>query len=161
MKIFWELAELKNSVFLSRPFCSSPWKSVKVSWAARMGRNFDDYPGFQQIPCYAYYYVIQCSFRFYFILADYSEMGICLKIPWQRMIYIRNLTLKKLLTHSCLEYFKTFQHFNHKFFLFLWLPTILMVFCYQNCSDLLWEKIVLVIEKNFWNSRLSQELAKN
>ena len=23
-----------------------------------------------------------------------------------------------------------------------------MVFCYQNCSDLLWEKIVLVIEKN-------------
>ena len=24
-----------------------------------------------------------------------------------------------------------------------------MVFCYQNCSDLLWEKIVLVIEKKF------------
>ena len=24
-----------------------------------------------------------------------------------------------------------------------------MVFCYQNCSDLLWEKIVLVIEKSF------------
>ena len=35
-----------------------------------------------------------------------------------------------------------------------------MVFCYQNCSDLLWEKIVLVIEKNFWNSRLSREFAK-
>ena len=33
-----------------------------------------------------------------------------------------------------------------------------MLFCYQNCSDLLWEKIVLVIEKNFWNSRLK---AKN
>ena len=32
-----------------------------------------------------------------------------------------------------------------------------MVFCYQNCSDLLWEKIVLVIEKNFWNSRLKAE----
>ena len=28
-----------------------------------------------------------------------------------------------------------------------------MVFCYQNCSDLLWEKVVLVIEKNIWNSR--------
>ena len=27
-----------------------------------------------------------------------------------------------------------------------------MVFCHQNCSDLLWEKIVLVIEKTFWNS---------
>ena len=32
-----------------------------------------------------------------------------------------------------------------------------MVFCYQNCSDLLWEKIVLLIEKNFWNSRLKAE----
>ena len=32
-----------------------------------------------------------------------------------------------------------------------------MVFCYQNCSDLLWEKIVLVIEKNFWNLRLKAE----
>ena len=32
-----------------------------------------------------------------------------------------------------------------------------MVFCYQNCSDLLWEKIVLAFEKNFWNSRLKAE----
>ena len=32
-----------------------------------------------------------------------------------------------------------------------------MVFCFQNCSNLLWEKIVLVIEKNFWNSRLKAE----
>ena len=32
-----------------------------------------------------------------------------------------------------------------------------IVFCYQNCSDLLWEKIDLVIEKNFWNSRLEAE----
>ena len=24
-------------------FASSPWKLVKVSWATRMGRNFDDY----------------------------------------------------------------------------------------------------------------------
>ena len=32
-----------------------------------------------------------------------------------------------------------------------------MVFCYQNCSDLLWEKIVLVIKKKIWNSRLKAE----
>ena len=32
-----------------------------------------------------------------------------------------------------------------------------MVFCYQKCSDLLWEKIVLVIEKKFWNSSLKAE----
>ena len=36
-----------------------------------------------------------------------------------------------------------------------------MVFCYQNCSDLLWEKIVLVIEKNFWNSKLQAENVQN
>ena len=32
-----------------------------------------------------------------------------------------------------------------------------LVFCYQNCSDLLWENNVLVIKKNFWNSRLKAE----
>ena len=36
-----------------------------------------------------------------------------------------------------------------------------LVFCYQNCSDPLWEKIVLVIEKNFWNSRPRPRIFKN
>ena len=36
--------------------------------------------------------------------------------------------------------------------------SIEMVFCYQHYSDLLWEKTVLAIDKNFWNSRLK---AKN
>ena len=36
-----------------------------------------------------------------------------------------------------------------------------MLFCYQNCSDLLWEEIVLAIEKNFWNSRLKAENLQN
>ena len=36
-----------------------------------------------------------------------------------------------------------------------------MVFCYQNCSDLLWEKIVVVIKKNFWNSRLKAKNLQN
>ena len=31
-----------------------------------------------------------------------------------------------------------------------------MVFCYQNCADLLWEKIVILIKKNFrgWEPRI-------
>ena len=37
-----------------------------------------------------------------------------------------------------------------------------MVFCYQNCSDLQWEKIVLVIEKTFeirgWRSRICKKI---
>ena len=36
-----------------------------------------------------------------------------------------------------------------------------MVFCYYNCSDLLWEKIVPVIEKFFWNSRPSASNLQN
>ena len=36
-----------------------------------------------------------------------------------------------------------------------------MVFCYQNCSDLLWEKTVLVIKIFFWNSRLKAESFQN
>ena len=28
--------------------------------------------------------------------------------------------------------------------------TRVMVFCFQNYSDLMWEKNVLMIEKNFW-----------
>ena len=45
----------QNEVFFSLPFwiffliffCLIPWKAVKGSWRARMGLNFDDYPGFQ------------------------------------------------------------------------------------------------------------------
>ena len=36
-----------------------------------------------------------------------------------------------------------------------------MVFNYQNCSFLLWEKNVLVIKKNFWNSRLKAKNLQN
>ena len=32
-----------------------------------------------------------------------------------------------------------------------------LVFCFQNCSDLLWEKIVLVIKKNFLRKLLNFE----
>ena len=35
-----------------------------------------------------------------------------------------------------------------------------MVFCYQNCSDILWEKIVLVIEKNLKFEAEGRESAK-
>ena len=33
----------------------------------------------------------------------------------------------------------------------------IMVSCYQNYSDLLWEKDVLVIEKNVWNSMMKAD----
>ena len=63
-KKFWELAILKNELFLSRPFwifffekkkyfASFPWKSAQIYMVEWMGRNFDVFPGFQNIPCYA------------------------------------------------------------------------------------------------------------
>jgi hypothetical protein len=36
-----------------------------------------------------------------------------------------------------------------------------MAFGYQNCSEILWEHIVLVSDKNFWNSRLKAEKLQN
>ena len=37
-----------------------------------------------------------------------------------------------------------------------------MLLCFQNCSDLVWEKLFyLVIEKMFWNSRLKAEYLQN
>ena len=61
-------------VFLSRPFwicffqkkiffCLIPWKAVKGSWVARMGRNFDDYPGFQPMRSWANTYAQDCTKR--------------------------------------------------------------------------------------------------
>ena len=51
--------------------------------------------------------------------------------------------------NTCPDYFPMFQFSNF----FVSFPTLKvakmeMVFCYQNCSDLLWEKNVIVIEKN-------------
>ena len=40
-------------------------------------------------------------------------------------------------------------------------PVQKMVFCYRNCSDQPWEKIVLVIENNFQSSRLKAENLQN
>ena len=56
----------------------------------------------------------------------------------------------------------TLFHFSNqkKIRIFCWKLITEMVVCYQNCSDLLWEKIVLVIEKNFWNSRLRPRICK-
>ena len=66
-KRYWELEELKISGFwvghFSKNitfFSSSPWKSVKVSWVARMGPNFNDYPGFQPKTTPAQRYATQC-----------------------------------------------------------------------------------------------------
>ena len=36
-----------------------------------------------------------------------------------------------------------------------------LVCCYHNCSDLVWEKNILTIEKNFRNSRLKAENFQN
>ena len=44
-----QFCELADFFFQKKKniFASSPWKLVKISWVSRMGRNYDDYPGFQ------------------------------------------------------------------------------------------------------------------
>ena len=61
---------------------------------------------------------------------------------------LRNMKLRSL---------NPLEHSNWRYNNYLFLKARGMVFCYQNCSNLLWEKVVLVIEKNFWNSRLKAE----
>ena len=50
---FFELATLKKKCFASH-------ENQSVSCVARMGRNFDDYSGFQYKTTAAYKYAIQC-----------------------------------------------------------------------------------------------------
>ena len=66
----WELRELKISVRVKGWaifkkkffFASSPWKSVNIYRLPRMGRNFDDYPGFQPKITFLYYYLHDCMY---------------------------------------------------------------------------------------------------
>ena len=44
-----------------KKFASFPWKSVKIYRLARMGRNFDDYPGFQPKTTFMYYFAHDCK----------------------------------------------------------------------------------------------------
>ena len=48
-QFFW-VSHFENNFAKIYFFASFPWKSVNICRIARMGRNFDDYPGFQQIP---------------------------------------------------------------------------------------------------------------
>ena len=65
----WFLGELERLTqrALTRPekfsffFPSSPLKSVKIYRLARIGQNFDDYPGFQPKTTFMYYFAHDCT----------------------------------------------------------------------------------------------------
>ena len=60
-QFFWlEILKFKKKIV------SSPWKSVKVSWVARMGQNFDDYPGFHFKTTAVKTYATQCKKMWYY-----------------------------------------------------------------------------------------------
>ena len=67
---------VENLSFLSWPFwikweketnkqAKSPWKSVNIYRVARMGQNFDDYPGFQPKTTPVQRYATQCIYIFW------------------------------------------------------------------------------------------------
>ena len=89
-------------------------------------------------------YTVQLVFLTHFIINIVSEFS--------------EFSYKFIITYGCLRY--SFEVFLNSSWLlqFFWFfePMLVqksfwktMVFCYQNCSDPLWEKCVLVIEKNF------------
>ena len=76
----------------------------------------------------------------------------CSYILWQRWIFPRWLLLITKYFIFCTRYWIIFRQCNEGM---VFAPELQMIFCYQNCSDLLWEKNAQVINKNFWNSRPS------
>ena len=96
------------------------------------------------------------------LLQTRKSFNFFLMTTWQSSLYYTNVPLhirfrKKF--HSSFELFALnplFISYDKWYFVSEIFLTCCekIVFCYQNCSDLLWEKIVLVIEKNFWISRL-------
>ena len=63
--------------------------------------------------------------------------------------------LKTEKKNACFWPIRTFVLF------FNWEILVKMLFCFQNCFYPLWEKVILVIEKNFWKSRLKAENFQN
>ena len=64
-------------------FASSPWKLVKLSWVSRMGRNFDDYPGFQPKISPPKHFSRQCSSEDNCL--DFRMVGVCTaQIPLEK-----------------------------------------------------------------------------
>ena len=98
---------------------------------------------------------------------------LCLKSNWQKgfwkvysklVILIFSLGSNHIfLVFSPIKLFGNTCIFTSFFLLWLWQSFLQLVFCFQNCSDLLWEKIVLVIEitsKNYSNIERSVQFMK-
>ena len=76
--------------------------------------------------------------------------------PQQQFVTNKNLTWGKLGIFVGVLFHKEFRQEKD-----LVITLSNMVFCYQNCWENWWEKIVLVIEKNFQNSKLMAENFQN
>ena len=59
MRFFW-VGHFGFFFSKKKKICLIPWKIVKGSWIARMGRNFDDNPGFQPFRSWANTYAQDC-----------------------------------------------------------------------------------------------------
>jgi hypothetical protein len=95
--------------------------------------------------CFLYLWCItlHCAWVLYYCACVYLVPVLCKS----NLLYIlcknENMQVNLPLKHS--KIFDILMHHN-KMSCFVLRIHCKMVFCYQNCSDLLWEKIVLVIE---------------
>ena len=101
---------------------------------------------------------MKTHFEFSFFFSVRVEANLC--------YFFENWLMKLKLSN--LYYTNTFKQNLAYFYLsepilkthFAMVDPVAVVFCYQHFSDLLWEKIVLMIKKNFWNLRCKAENLK-
>ena len=81
---FFESAILNFFFQKKNIFASFSWKQVKVSWLARLGQNFDDYPGFQLFFTLGKHYApsVPNSFLTSFFLRSFEPSFLSIYFSW-------------------------------------------------------------------------------
>ena len=144
-------------------FANISWMKIRNLWSVLLFRKQKYLIIFGQklkIPAIVRKHLALVLTRFYritkyvslLLLKIFSEIFLNsnIFIFFQILLRTSHFRLRSVLI-GLLSWCQILQHVHHR----------KMVFCYQNCSDLLWEKIVLVIEKNFWNSRLKAQFLRS
>ena len=149
--IFLKLLPYPYTIFLFRstPGCQKEelhfFKNVKIN--CDLTKIFQHLPTFQRKSCSAGAVLKK---KLFYKLAGFSELPSWLipSWPWERCLW---MDLLRWPFYGCTTLDNKIAHWK---FVSKIVRKLEMVFCYQNCSDLLWEKIYR--EKNLENSRLTK-----
>ena len=129
---FW-----KTCFFLSLPFwnltfknifSSIPWESVKGSWVARMGQNFDDYPGFKPKRPLANTYAQDCrDYRIFFQVYKLPDKILESNSMWIAEQSASNKKNSWVNIVSAFEAFEPLEKWKDLLFWAIWTTILLLV----------------------------------